>query len=309
MDKPLEGNYQGNLADICPVGALTSKKFRFQARVWNLSKTLSTCGECSRGCSISVEALRAKEVKRIRPRYNAAVNQWWMCDTGRHALAPLTRPLAPEGAVLGGRLRGAAVRGYNGLELADDVAALDLAADMLAAHPGAVVIVSPFATQEEAKAALALAQALKATPQFVSPAPNALKDDLLHTGDPCPNRRGLVEQGFAALEPAAALAALAAAPSAVLAGERVLELLGHEGLAKLPTKLRLIAFDVETSDIPALDVAFPVPTHVEKSGHWVNLDGHVGVLNVAVPPPSGVRRLDAQLAALAAKLSAVPARS
>jgi NADH dehydrogenase/NADH:ubiquinone oxidoreductase subunit G len=171
------------------------------------------------------------------------------------------------------------------------------------------VIVSPFATQEEAKAALALAQALKATPQFVSPAPNGLKDDLLHTGDPCPNRRGLVEQGFTALEPAAALAALAAAPAAVLAGERVLELLGHEGLAKLPTKLRLVAFDVETSDIPALDVVFPVPTHVEKSGHWVNVDGHVGVLNVAVPPPSGVRRLDAQLAALAAKLAATPARS
>ena len=56
---------------------------------------------------------------------------------------------------------------------------------------------------------------------------------------------------------------------------------------------KIVAFDVETSDIPALDVVFPVPTHVEKSGHWVNVDGHVGVLNVAVPPPSGVRRLDA----------------
>jgi len=306
MDKPLEGNYQGNLADICPVGALTSKKFRFQARVWNLSKTLSTCGECSRGCSISVESLRAKQVKRIRPRYNAAVNQWWMCDTGRHALAPLTRALAPEGEVLGGRLRTAAVRGYNGLECSDDVAALDLAADMLASHPGTLVIVSPFATQEEAKAALALAQALKATPQFVSPAPNALKDDLLHTGDPCPNRRGLLELGFGALAPADALAALAVAPSAVLAGERVLELLGHAGLALLPKKLRLVAFDVEASDLASLDIAFPVPTHVEKSGHWINVDGRVGVLNVALPPPALVRRLDLQLAALTAKLSAVP---
>ncbi len=309
MDKPLEGNYQGNLADICPVGALTSKKFRFQARVWNLSKTLSTCGECSRGCSISVEALRAKEVKRLRPRYNAAVNQWWMCDTGRHAMAPITRPLAPEGAVLGGRLRGAAVRGYNGLELTDESAATALAADMLAAHPGALLVVSPFATEEEAAAALELARALKATPHFVSPAANNLKDDLLHTGDPCPNRRGLTELGFAPIEPAAALAALAKAPAAVLAGERVLEILGHEGLAKLPTKLRLVAYDVETSDIPALDVVFPVPTHVEKSGHWLNVDGHRGVLNVAVPPPAGVRRLDANLAQLARKLAATPVGS
>ena len=60
MDRPLTGNYQGNLADICPVGALTLKQFRFQARVWNLSKTLSHCAECSRGCAITVEVLRRR---------------------------------------------------------------------------------------------------------------------------------------------------------------------------------------------------------------------------------------------------------
>ncbi|MEO6710424.1 MAG: 2Fe-2S iron-sulfur cluster-binding protein, partial [Planctomycetota bacterium] len=69
MDRPLSGNYQGNLADVCPVGALTLKQFRFQARVWNLKKSLSTCGECSRGCAITVEVLRGKDVKRFRPRY------------------------------------------------------------------------------------------------------------------------------------------------------------------------------------------------------------------------------------------------
>jgi NADH dehydrogenase/NADH:ubiquinone oxidoreductase subunit G len=56
-------------------------------------------------------------------------------------------------------------------------------------------------------------------------------------------------------------------------------------------------------------VVFPVPTHVEKSGHWLNVDGHRGVLNVAVPPPAGVRRLDANLAQLARKLAATPVGS
>ena len=54
-------------ASVCPVGALTLKAFRFQARVWNLLKTASTCGECSRGCSTQVEVLRSGEVKRFRP--------------------------------------------------------------------------------------------------------------------------------------------------------------------------------------------------------------------------------------------------
>lgn len=309
MDKPLEGNYQGNLADICPVGALTSKKFRFQARVWNLSKSLSTCAECSRGCSISVEALRGKEVKRFRPRYNAAVNQWWMCDTGRHALAPVTRALAPAGAVLGGRLVGAAVRGYNGLESRATEDTLPLVADMLATHTGATLVLSPFATEEEAKAALELARALGARPQFVSPAPNALKDDLLHTGDPCPNRRGLTELGFEPVEPAALLASLAQAPAAVLAGERALELVGHEGLAKLPGKLRLVAFDVEAADHACLHMAVSVPTHVEKLGHWTNVDGHRGVLNIAVAPPAGVRRLDQSLQTLTRLLASVSSKA
>ena len=83
QDKPLTGNYQGNLADVCPVGALTLKNFRFQARVWNLHKVASTCPGCSRGCSTTVEVLRKGAVKRVRPRENQAVNGWWMCDEGR----------------------------------------------------------------------------------------------------------------------------------------------------------------------------------------------------------------------------------
>jgi NADH-quinone oxidoreductase subunit G len=317
MDRPLTGNYQGNLADICPVGALTLKPFRFQARVWNLTKTRSTCGECSRGCSITVEALRGKQVKRFRPRYEPEVNDWWMCDVGRFAFAPVTMPLAPEGRALGGsstdgapaRLRGACVRGYGGLELAEVEDALDAAADRIGAHPDRALVLSPFATIEEANAALGLARALGATPTFVSPAPNGLADDLLHTGDPCPNRRGLVELGFEPLEPARAIEVLASKGAAVIAGERVIELLGPEALAALPASLRLVAFDVAMRELPALDVGIAVPTHVEKAGHWVNVDGHQGVLEIALQPPPRVEPLERTLAGLARRVAAIGTES
>ncbi len=302
-DKPLTGNYQGNVADICPVGALTLKPFRFQARVWNLSKSLSTCAECSRGCSITVEALRGREVKRFRPRFNAQVNQYWMCDTGRFAYAPVTQPLAPDGGVLGGRLAGAATRGYNGLERVEVEAALAEIADIVAANPKPLLLLSPFATQEEARAALELCATLGVSARFVSPAPSALKDDLLNTGDPCPNRRGLSELGIQALELAQAHAELAQARAALLVGERIQELLGLDELTKLPSTLRLAVFDVRAHDLAALDVAVGVPTHVEKSGEWLNVEGHVGVLNVAVPAPSGVGPLERALRELNAALA------
>ena len=81
-DKPLENDYALNTVDICPVGALTSKKFRFQQRVWYLKKAPSVCTGCSTGCSINVY-YNEEGLWRIRPRYNPDVNQHWMCDKGR----------------------------------------------------------------------------------------------------------------------------------------------------------------------------------------------------------------------------------
>jgi NADH dehydrogenase/NADH:ubiquinone oxidoreductase subunit G len=142
----------------------------------------------------------------------------------------------------------------------------------------------------------------------VSPAPNTLKDDLLHTGDPCPNRRGLGDLGIAPIEPAAALTELASASAALLVGERVQALLGVAELAKLTTAARLVVLDVVAHDLAALDAALGVPTHVEKSGQWINVDGHVGVLNVAVPAPAGVAPLDRTLRELLEHCRAPAAR-
>jgi len=300
QDRPLEGNYQGNVADICPVGALTLKKFRFQARVWNLEKHLSTCGECSRGCSITVEVLRRRQVKRLRPRYNADVNRWWMCDHGRFSF---DRFNAPD------RLGAVRVRGPAGLRPAPLEAGLAEAAEALSVRGAPVVLASPWLTVEEGRRVAALAQALRAEACFVSPPPNDLADDLLHTGDPCPNRRGLTDLGFRALTAAEALAALAAAPGALLVGERIAELLGRDAFAAIRRGPRVVLCDTHATDAPTVGVAFGVPDASERVGTWINVDGHAGRLAAAKPAPEGVGPLTELLDALHSRVAPAEVRA
>ncbi|MCX5741936.1 MAG: 2Fe-2S iron-sulfur cluster-binding protein [Proteobacteria bacterium] len=100
----LDNPYSLNVVDVCPVGALTSKDFRFTMRAWELEATQSVCNGCSTGCNIEVHH-RNGRAWRIVPRYNAAVNKWWMCDEGRltyhdlreHRLAGATVDGLPAG--------------------------------------------------------------------------------------------------------------------------------------------------------------------------------------------------------------------
>lgn len=79
---PLANPLQGNVVDLCPVGALLDKDFLFKQRVWFMGSHRSVCRACSTGCTIWVDENR-QTVYRLRPRYNPDVNQWWICDEGR----------------------------------------------------------------------------------------------------------------------------------------------------------------------------------------------------------------------------------
>jgi len=94
--KPLKSPYSGNVVDLCPVGALTAQDFRFEARPWELKKHDAICTGCSGGCNIEIHTKHRHpgivrpdkqaprpEVKRLVPRENLQVNEWWMCDRGR----------------------------------------------------------------------------------------------------------------------------------------------------------------------------------------------------------------------------------
>ena len=80
--KPFDNNYTLNTVDICPVGALTSKDFRFKMRVWFLKETKSICTSCGTGCNTIIGS-RENTVYRQTPRENNDVNSVWMCDFGR----------------------------------------------------------------------------------------------------------------------------------------------------------------------------------------------------------------------------------
>ena len=92
--KRLDNAYSGNVVDICPVGALTLKEFRFKTRVWYLKNTPTICAGCARGCNVVVSVGQQQtmmttsgqiddRVKRIVPRVNEGVNGYWICDEGR----------------------------------------------------------------------------------------------------------------------------------------------------------------------------------------------------------------------------------
>ena len=98
LGKTFDSNFSGNTIEICPVGALTSRQFRFKGRPWEVKSADSVCSKCGNGCNIAV-GHRLGEIVRINARTNEAVNEEWTCDRGKfghsYVNSPerLTRPL------------------------------------------------------------------------------------------------------------------------------------------------------------------------------------------------------------------------
>jgi NADH-quinone oxidoreductase subunit G len=86
----LRNKYSANVVDICPVGALTAREFRFRARVWFLQPIESICTGCSNGCNIWADVYQNR-IQRLRPRVNDDVNEHWMCDAGRFGFEYVNR--------------------------------------------------------------------------------------------------------------------------------------------------------------------------------------------------------------------------
>jgi NADH-quinone oxidoreductase subunit G len=101
-NQKIENPYAGNVAEICPVGALTDHDFRFKARVWFLHSTDSVCGGCSTGCNMRIDQ-RDGTIFRLQARRNVEVNQSWLCDEGRYSFHELEQgerllyPLVKDG--------------------------------------------------------------------------------------------------------------------------------------------------------------------------------------------------------------------
>ncbi len=106
LEKAYQSPFSMNIVDVCPVGALTSRHFRFKARSWLMQKTRSLCAGCARGCNAYLWTYQGR-VLRMTPAENDQVNQCWLCNAGRLSIKRIqaedrilepTRPTAIEEA-------------------------------------------------------------------------------------------------------------------------------------------------------------------------------------------------------------------
>ena len=100
--KELNNALSGTVVDLCPVGALTHREWRFNTRIWFTDQTNSICPGCSTGCNVKV-ATRSGEVVQVKGRQNDAVNKEWMCDEGRYGFARFLPKSRVKGAVVAGK--------------------------------------------------------------------------------------------------------------------------------------------------------------------------------------------------------------
>ena len=181
--QPLDSKYSGNTVDVCPVGALLNRDFRFQSRVWFVNKSPTVCTGCSNGCNVYAES-RGDVIYRLLPRRNEEVNQVWMCDDGR-----TTYHASNEHRVEWARAGKGDAQQAIGPRLAVERAGELL--KPLVGHKGLAIAVSAQCTNEEASAAFQLGAQLGAEKYFLGGQPRGAGDDFLIREDKNPNTYGV----------------------------------------------------------------------------------------------------------------------
>jgi NADH-quinone oxidoreductase subunit G len=301
----LDNPYSLNTVDVCPVGALTAKDFRFTMRAWELEATPSVCNGCATGCNIEIHHKHGR-AWRLVPRHNPDVNKYWMCDEGRFTYHPLREH----------RLAGAIVDGLPaGWDRAIRAAA-DHLAPLLADGAGSVgVVLSAEHTNEDNFALARLAKAWGLASVYLAARPDVpdRADGRLRVADVNPNRRGV--------QLIAEALGLALAPvGEVSPGVRTLVVLGSELPGVEASRLReldVIAIaSHEHAPVAAAKVALPVAAWAEVAGTVTSSNGLVQRMHAAFAPPGQalpaweaiVRLAQATPTAAAARLSYAHAR-
>ncbi len=259
---------------VCPVGALTAKDFRFKARVWFLRTVRSVCQGCAKGCNAYTDFdPRNQTVYRHRPRENAQVNKYWMCDEG---VLDYRRVHADR--VLSSQARG------DDVSLAEAVAA---AADELKdVGPDAAVLLSAEHSSEDNFAVLKLAKALGIQKVYLTGRPDGEGDDILRRVDKNGNRAGaraVVEGEHLGDGASLATAVDKGEVKKLLAlGSQVESDAVADGLTKIKS---IVALSVHQGPIAlAANVLLPASSWAEAAGTYVNEDGIAQVSEKAIAP-------------------------
>ncbi|HEX3626531.1 MAG TPA: molybdopterin-dependent oxidoreductase [Verrucomicrobiae bacterium] len=283
--KVFDNNYTLNTVDICPVGALTSKDFRFKMRVWFLKETRSVCTSCATGCNIIVGS-REEKIYRYEPRQNDAVNSCWMCDSGRlnykwvgreDRLTEVKRPVDKG----------------KSQKATWTMALNEIARKLKAAPSGSVAIVaSARQTNEELWLIGKLKSKLGAMSDSVPRTGEG--DKILVNADRNPNTNGARLTGICFTEMGSNLPQIASGISSgkiktlIVFGEDVTRHgIGADLLGKLDT---LIVSDILPNATTQLaHYLLPGCAHVEKRGTFTNAKGRVQKFMKAVEAPGDAR--------------------
>ena len=296
----LDNAYSGNVVDICPVGALTDRDFRFQARVWYLDRAKSVCPGCARGCNVEVHTntkrahhAQGRRVVRLKPRFNPDVNQWWICDEGRYGFGDVDAPTRLERPELreGGTARA----------LTWEEAVSAVADGLRAAGPeGTGVLFSSRMSNEDLWLARRLfVDTLGAAhaDYRVPPRTPGSEDDLLRVADKTPNSRGAALLGCGRAGAADGWHVLEAARAGRL---RLLWVFDHDlldsGWPRAEVEEALARVEGVVFQGPNANgtsarahVVLPSAAWVEREGTWTNVDGRVQRFWRAVLPRGDAR--------------------
>jgi NADH-quinone oxidoreductase subunit G len=285
--RPLDNPLATNVVDICPVGALTSTRFRFAERVWYLDKRPSLCTGCEVGCNVTLEHRRG-HVRRYKPRFNPEVNDYWMCDEGRGSWEPYER--LP-------RLAAPRVRRDGRWQPTSWGQALDALAEALRAAGGrGTVLASGHLSCEEAflwarVAGLAgvnrLAQAVATGVERTIP---NLQGGI--TGrELAPNRRGAELAGFTGDGRALVAGDDAAGLDLLVVADGSLAAASDEAAVERLRRARtlVVAGWADSPLARAADLVLPLAHHGETAGSFVNVEWRLQRFDAAFPPPGQVR--------------------
>ncbi|MBM4353140.1 MAG: 2Fe-2S iron-sulfur cluster binding domain-containing protein [Deltaproteobacteria bacterium] len=287
--------------DLCPVGALTSRDFRFRQRAWSLESSPAICPECSRGCNVLADAANGR-LFRIRPRNNPDVNRWWACDHGRLAFRRFEERRADRSLV---DYKPQPPTRQATLEAAD-VAAGRLQA--IRSNGGRILLVlSSMLSLEEGFAALRFASSILGEKLvLLAPRGGGTADSLLRTADSNANRSGLTRLAAALGLETADLAGFFASPSAAEVAGLVSAGAEYE-VPPLPAGARISEAVAFSHCLDAVadkaTVLLPIPGHFEKDGHYANCDGRVQRSASAIAAPEAAVQLHVLLSRIASKMS------
>ena len=294
----LDGPYSANVVDICPVGALTERDFRFKARVWYLSSAKTVCNGCSQGCNLDMHYVLDRphindgaRVARVKPRYNKDVNQWWMCDPGRYGFGWLDQDRLKK---VRGPSDDEAFAGWD-----EALAAISSVLAGLASDHGRNgdssrigVIASVQLSNEDLFLIRELFQdALGARVSAAVPSREGPCDDFLIKADKNPNTQGATLLGLAGPGAASAEQIVDDAVCGKLdvlwvMGHDIVELYGEDKVKALADRVGLFVFS-GTNRNATSDLAhwvLPSAAYVEKDGTFVNCHGRVQRIGRAFPP-------------------------